>query len=391
MAFGIDWKAIGLRENPFAISPPSNPDAAAWADMSALRDEFNRVLREAKGSAPTQVILCRGPVGGGKTHASLYFSSEKNWPEQEPSVQRVHVLRVPTPKEVGKPDRDFYTDVMDTIGAENIRDSVRAAIDMLGREHVLAILRGTVLSPDIAKALVSLGDTDENPLVTRYFFGKCSATELRKLGLNRNIEKTQDYFRVLAGVILCHIGLADSRTLSEHTRFCLWLDEMEDFIYFSPAQYRPFGQGLRELVDRLPSFFSLFLNFTLTSPEEYEEIELILGNYLIDRVTQQIFFDEMVKADQLEYVQQLLSFYRHGDFGSMTIAQDNLYYPFEEEALSMLLFEMPRRTPRNVNKRCRTALVKAFEEGLFVNKGHGIINSDFVRRMSKEELDTEVG
>lgn len=391
MAFEIDWRSVGLREDPFAVSPPSEPEAAVWADMVELRRRFDRVLQEAKGSSQTQVILCRGPVGGGKTHASLYFSLGRNWPAQAQGVGDVHVLRVPTPKEVGKPDRDFYIDVMETIGVENTKRAVRRAIAEVGHERVLDVLRRTVLSPDIAKALVILGEDEDNPLASMYFFRKCTAAELRKLGLNRNIEKTQDYFRVLAGVILCHIGLTESRDLDQHTRFCLWLDEMEDFVYFSPAQYRPFGQGLRELVDRLPSYFSLFLNFTLTSPEEYEEIELILGNYLIDRVTQQIFFDEMSKTEEVQYVRELLSHYRCDDFDSELEGGDNPYYPFEEGALALLLIETPRRTPRNVNKRCRTALIKAFEEGLFSNSGNKVIDSDFVRRMSREELATEIG
>ena len=99
------------------------------------------------------------------------------------------------------------------------------------------------------------------PLLSAYFLDKCTTSELRKLNLNRNIEKTQDYFRVLAGVFQCFIGLSESTDVAEHNRFCLWIDEMENFVYFTPPQYRPFGQGLRELVDRLPLFLYTFHEF----------------------------------------------------------------------------------------------------------------------------------
>ena len=79
MKYSIDWNLAGLRENPFTISPPIDPTQAIWAGMDAIKDEFNSVFREAKVSAPTQVVLCRGPIGGGKTHASLFFSSDKKY------------------------------------------------------------------------------------------------------------------------------------------------------------------------------------------------------------------------------------------------------------------------------------------------------------------------
>ncbi|WP_055073600.1 hypothetical protein [Pseudanabaena sp. 'Roaring Creek'] len=385
MNYNINWKSIGLTENPFTVSPPDDPNLAVWAGMEELKNEFNEVLREARGSSPTQVILCRGPVGGGKTHASLYFSLNEHWPDQEPSVRDIFVLRVPTPKETGKPDRDFYIDVMESIGLENIRDAVRRAIDEVGVNTVQSTLRKIMVSADLSSALIRLGDHQDNPLLNAYFLGKCTTSELRKLGLNRNIEKTQDYFRVLAGVFQCQIGLSLESSPHKHSRLCLWLDEMEDFVYFTPSQYRPFGQGLRELVDRLPSFFTLFMNFTLTSSEEYEEIELILGKYLIDRVTRNIFFDEMRDEDKVIYVSQLLASY------STDEPKESELYPFRAEALKLLLSELPRRTPRDVNKRCRNALIKAFGQGIFEEHLRGWIESDFVQKISREELDKELG
>lgn len=389
MAYHIDWNLMGLRENPFTTTPPSVPASAVWAGMGALKGEFHTVLQEAKGSVPTQVILCRGPVGGGKTHASLYFGLKERWPDQSPCVQDVQVYRVQTPTEADKPARDFYIDVMEEIGLDETREAVNKAVEEVGHDTAKKLLRSTMVSADLTNALIRLGEEPDNPLLSAYFLGKCTNTELRKLSLNRNLEKTQDYFRTLAGIFQCHIGLSDSPDVTKHNRFCLWIDEMENFIYFTPPQYRPFGQGLRELVDRLPFFFTLFMNFTLTSPEEYEEIELILGAYLIDRVTQQIFFDEMKDEEMLQYVGDLLSNYRIQD--SQIDVKKNPYYPFIEDALTLLLSNLQRRTPREVNKRCRNALMKAFEEGTFEEGKPASICRDFVQKMSKEELDKEMG
>ena len=391
MKFSIDWNMVGLRENPFTIGPPTNPEQAIWAGLEGLKGEFKSVFREAKASAPTQVVLCRGPIGGGKAHASLFFSYDKNIPETSPSVQNIEVLRVQTPTETGNPARDFYQDVIEQIGLDRIGDAVKKNVQSVGRDVVEQNLRQTMVSRDFANALLKLFEASPispgaSSLLNAYFLGKCTTPELRKLGLNRNIEKTQDYFRVLAGVFHCLTGLSGSTDVTQHDRFCLWVDEMENFIYFTPPQYRPFGQGLRELVDRLPYFFTLFMNFTLTSPEEYEEIELILGGYLTDRITREIFFHEVKDQEKLlQYVRELLSHYRTPE------KPKTPYFPFTEEALRALMSNLQRGTPRDVNKRCRNALIRAFEKGIF-EKGEDLeITPKFVQEMSQEELDKELG
>ena len=387
--FSIDWNVIGLRENPFTISPPTDPEQAIWAGQDIIKDEFNSVFREAKVSAPTQVVLCRGPIGGGKTHASLFFSSEKNIPDTSPSVQNIEVLRVQTPTETGNPARDFYQNVMEQIRLDRIAEAIKKNVESVGRDVVERNLRQTMVNGDFVNALLKLFEA--SPISPRaglplnaYFLGKCTTTELRKLGLNRNIEKTQDYFRVLAGVFHSLIGVSESTDVSEHNRFCLWIYEMENFVYFTPPQYRPFGQGLRELVDRLPNFFTLFMNFTLTSPEEFEEIELILGGYLTDRITRHIFFNEVKDQEKmLQYVREVLSHYRTQE------EPKTPYSPFTEDALKALMANLQRRTPRDMNKRCHDALMNAFEKGIFEKGEDPAITLDFIQEMDQEELDKE--
>ena len=389
MKFLIDWNVTGLREDPFTISPPTDPERVIWAGMDVIKDEFDSVFREAKVSAPTQVVLCRGPIGGGKTHASLFFSSDKNIPKTSPSVQNIEVLRVQTPTETGNPAKDFYQDVMEQIRLDRIGEAIKKNVESVGRDVVERNLRQTMVSGDFVNALLKLFET--SPIspgaglpLSAYFLGKCTTTELRKLGLNRNIEKTQDYFRVLAGVFHSLIGVSESTDVSEHNRFCLWIDEMENFIYFTPPQYRPFGQGLRELVDRLPYFFTFFMNFTLTAPEEYEEIELILGGFLTDRITRHISFDEVKDQEKmLQYVREVLSHYRTQE------EPKTPYSPFTEEALRALMANLQRRTPRDMNKRCHNALMKAFEKGIFEKGEDSAITLDFIQEISQEELDKE--
>ena len=52
---------------------------------------------------------------------------------------------------------------------------------------------------------------------------------------------------------------------------------------------------------------------------------------------------------------------------------------------------LQRGTPRDVNKRCRNALMRAFEKGIFETGEDLEITPKFVQEMSQEELDKELG
>ena len=134
--------------------------------LEGLKGEFKSVFREAKASAPTQVVLCRGPIGGGKAHASLFFSYDKNIPETSPSVQNIEVLRVQTPTETGNPARDFYQDVIEQIGLDRIGDAVKKNVQSVGRDVVEQNLRQTMVSRDFANALLKLFEA--SPILPRH-------------------------------------------------------------------------------------------------------------------------------------------------------------------------------------------------------------------------------
>ena len=80
-----------------------------------------------------------------------------------------------------------------------------------------------------------------------------------------------------------------------------------------------------------------------------------------------------------------------GFHAAFPLARQTCYAPFAEDALKLLLTNLQRRTPRDVNKRCRNVLLKAFETGVFETGTGAEITVDFVRKMSLEELDREMG
>ena len=91
------------------------------------------------------------------------------------------------------------------------------------------------------------------------------------------------------------------------------------------------------------------------------------------------------QEELLQYVRELLSHYRTQE------KPKTPYFPFTEDALRALTSNLQRGTPRDVNKRCRNALMRAFERGIFQEGKDSEITPKFVQEMSQEELDKEIG
>ena len=163
---------------------------------------------------------------------------------------------------------------------------------------------------------------------------------------------------------------------------------MEDLIYYATQQYRPFTQGLRDLVDRLPRYFFLLMNFTLASPEAVGDIGTVLGAALVDRLTDQIYFSEPSEEEALDYVHDLLKKHRVKDADIKKRGLPDTY-PFDEEALHTLIRDLPSRKPRHVNNRCSVAITKSMQSRIIFAPGQGIIDREFVRKLEKESLELD--
>ena len=386
----IDWNRIFLNGDPFDIIPPMDPEQVIWVGMPKLKERFNEIFEIAISSASTQIVLNQGPYGGGKTHASLYFGCEKNLPSISPSGSRIYTIPIHIPRDSGNPDQGFYTELLDRLGMTHVREIIRGAVSNLLESEALQSLHKVLGSEELARAFWLFGTEDaseKQALLRAYFLEGSTRTDLKKLGIARNITKAQDRFRVLAGVLQCLIGLDPSRDLSRHLRVCLWIDEMEDMIYFTSSQFRTLTQGLRDIVDRLPNFFTLFLNMSLAEPEEDKDIELLLGRAVMDRVTDVIYFPELKPDEAVQYVDELVNHPQYRDKPLPNGLPQT--YPFDEIALRMLLENLEKRTPRDINKRCRHAINYAFRDNQFPQAGKGIIDPEYVMKIEKSELDRE--
>jgi len=374
--------------------------------MPRLRSQLDALFIDALTTPATQVVLNRGTFGSGKTHAAVFFGTRDQLPPVAGTqVEDTLILCVRNPKEGANASEIFYQDIIEAIRFGRLRQTILELIAERGKQGALETLQDAAQSEALGRAIWLLGleerghrqlelfdkeneSAEWRRMLEAYFFSQSTKGDLKQLGLSRGIASAQDRFRVLSAVLHSFIGFSSPEELPDHRRVILWIDEMEDLVYFTSRQHRPFTQGLRELTDRLPYYFTLLMNFTLTTPEEWEDINVTLGGAVMDRMTHHIYFQEPNQDEAFEYICDLLQRFRTEVPERLGLP---LTYPFTEDALRTAISTLPSCTPRDLNQRCSSIVTKALQRGIITAAGEGIVTTDFVSSLDREQIDFDLG
>ena len=335
---------LNLKNNPFEMLTPSFNGDFVWAGMTVQKAKIVYAYEQCFLTNARQLILNWGPVGGGKTFAAYYFKNQNLYPD---FLRRVINVYVRTPKDGGNAFMQLFKDFIDSYSMTKIRSEIAEKIGRIGHERVADILRASNISEEFAKAIVKLGDDDEETMniMTGYVYGISTPAEIKKIGLFRQPKAEPDFVKLLAGIII----LLTTETTQE-TRLFFWIDEMEDMLYYNSKQFKQFSQSIRDLVDTINEKFTLFLNFTLSEGEE-DTVKTLLGEALWSRKNYDIRFKDFKISDGLEYCNDLITHFQ--------IDNTTKYFPFEAAAIEMLLRTLPTAllTPREINKRMNGLLM----------------------------------
>jgi hypothetical protein len=244
------------------------------------------LFTEAFSSSQTQIILTRGVRGSGKTHAAT-FCRRKEYLAQfqaQKLLPPFGIISVRTPAELDKGDILLYQHIIEALSFRDIRSIIKSTITQLGSQAALKKLQELAGSEHLGKALWLLGHqktrsgqltllqdedigSNHHKLLERYFYSQNTKGDLKRLDLIRSIDSTQARFQLLIAIFQCFINLSDTNSINKHKRIILWIDNTEDLARYHPHYYYPFIQGLQDLVDHLPHYFTLLLNFTMSSNE----------------------------------------------------------------------------------------------------------------------------
>lgn len=345
------YSVLNLRDNPFSDitpTPGQTTDDFFWAGMPTVKAKIKSIYEDTLSLNARQLVLNWGPWGGGKTFSAYYFINEYR---KTPHLYQAYIR---SPKNGNKAIEEFFTNVIDYITFSKIHEQIQSLIKRSGESGLKSFLNSKIRSEEFSAAILLLGSDSKDivEMMQRYLYSGLTKTELKKVGLPRNIETGSAHVKFLSGIILCFIG--DHPEVKE--KFILWIDEMEDLIYFSQTYYRAFSMVLRDLIDTLNEHFTVVINFTMAEPEE-STVELLLGGALWTRINKKIRFKDFSHEDALLYCAELI--------GAYQIKKTVKFFPFDEQILKTIFDIIPQRnlTPREVNKYCGNFLNYALKSG----------------------------
>lgn len=350
-------QSLNLSYNPFKdLTPNLNAGELVWAGIDDIKSKIERTYHETIRSNAKQVVLNWGPFGGGKTYSAYYFLQQMG---NENGLTHIYVK---SPKEGGTATDEFFKSIVDYLTFENIQFQVRKILSIISEDSFLSYL-SPLASREFAKAIILIGSEEPeiSSLMNRFVYTGLTKMELKKLGLAKDIQTDADTVKFLSGIISCFTG-------NEHFvngRVALWLDEMEDLIYYSPKTYKMFSQILRELIDTIPERFLVFFNFTLSEGEE-NTIELVLGGAVWSRISRKIRFKQFAFEDAEHYCTTLL------ENAKIEKSQER---PFESSLMIEILRQIHPNNliPREINKNFNSLITYCLDNDIeLVN--HEIVN-----------------
>ncbi len=375
----VNWNSLGLKKNPFKIVPSKERGKLVWAGFRENKQKFERILSDSIQTDDSKVVLIVSRYGGGKTHSSFYFASTDHLPDNLNQYPSPVQLMIKTPQAGNYGSVELFKSIIEQLKWRTIENSVR-----LLRQHEgdasLSILENWVGSEDLAKILWLVGEENEDIRfkAQQALFGQKTATIKNALRVRRTVSSNTDMANVLSAIFQLISKYKDEESIDNNCRVILWIDELESLIYYTSKQYRPFTQFIREIFDQSQTNLTIFLSFSFSDPSDTQSIEIVLGEALIDRISNQVVFDEASVEESKEYLSELLNFYRKENYNG------DIFSPFTESSIEYLLeraFELTEkpRTPRTINKWCLNVIDEALNREKLYNSE---IDEEFIESIS---------
>jgi len=355
----INWPKLGLRINPFKIVPDKKSRSKlVWAGFLDIKTKFNQILTQSLSDDSSILALIISRYGGGKTHASYFFSFKENLPSVNNKNLNPTQLIVKTPQKGVGAVQELYETIIESIKWKNISNVVQNFLEI--EENGLEQLEAWSSSEDIARLIFLLGDENDDIVYEAQtaLLGNGSKSSMKTLRIRRAVSSNNDRAEVIS--ILVRL-LSLYNNVDSGKRVIIWIDELESLVYYTSKEYRPFSQFLRELFDSSPTFLTLMLNFSFSDPTDSQNIEIVLGKALIDRVKAQIIFDEAEVEEAISYLLEMLDYHRTEEFNREPL------YPFNDQSIRLLFAKAPEEsgnplTPRTINKWVLKAIQETQEQ-----------------------------
>jgi len=373
-----------LTAQPFRLLPSER--VTVWAGYRDIRERLLEVVESPRADEVGlyEFVILYGFLGSGKSHALRYLKyliTEKEKAKYRSIVVYIEqlavaartdfpalfratmaLLREELPR-VGEVVDTFVDDQVEKAWAAQSDDVRRRIRKQDFREQELPSLYSK-LSPQFPPlprllSAARAGDDGAVAILTR----QKPKVDPSKYGLLGFIETQFDTVRCLAAFInLCTTPIEGVPDTPLYKCFYLFIDEVERLREMPTAEVRSINDGFRDLLNACPERFCLLLGAT----SDVAEIEAWTEDHVRARLTRDpIEIPELEPEQAVEFIKDIMRQYRQPS-ASVPDA-----YPFDEDALREISLSAPRRTARELFRRCHTVLQKATLSGRL--EANGII------------------
>ena len=334
----IDIKKLNLSKNPFEDLTPNIGETLVWAGLQTQKEDITNVYKSAFASQAKRLILNWGPIGGGKTHAAYYFGNNIIEGIEKSNCSHIYI-RLPREQD---PIRTFVIRIVEYLLSNKILDNIHDLIVSNDKKYLESEISKYTTESSTISTFLSLFSYNTTDIIKLFINNTITAAQRTKYGIIKPLKTDEDCIAFLTVLLV-------TLSLDEKKRIFLWIDEMENMIFYPSKKMTVFAQMLRDVTDTVSRRMVTFLNFTLSETDE-DTVKLLIGSFLWARVTKKIRFKDLDRTEAKLYTTDLIN--------SAIIDKNKIDLPLSQDIIEKVVENIPFTDliPREINRRFSAVL-----------------------------------
>ncbi len=356
MVFVIDWKDQGddnmeyksfrLKDSPFRLTPPLNPEEIIWVGMNKLKLQLENRMEMSMKTSMSRLIINWGNYGSGKGHAASYYSRTNRLRDlsEKISVSPAKSFKVNLPRTSKDIVQALLRSLLDQIKFDSIISDFQQ-IKRIFRDDFEKIVRANSHDNVIEQFFIMLTDESNQKkmdTIKNFLYGDTTKSTLQQLNLPLGIADDEQVVNLISTIFNC---ITYEKKL--YSTIFLWIDDCEDIDTLTKSIADRFVIFLRQLIEKTPNHLTIFLNFTPKRFMNLGDLSIYFGEALSSRARLQIPFTEPSIDEAIDYLKELLN---HPHFrNEQDVDKENSLFPFSEDVAKYVLNNIGRLSIRKIN------------------------------------------
>ncbi|MFC2006548.1 hypothetical protein ACFLUQ_00030 [Chloroflexota bacterium] len=350
------YGAANLVYNPFRTNPTveADPRKGVWVGYENEQETLVKFITRSRADQVANInfLMIYGEYGTGKSHSLLWaehYITQKAKDEFNSLVFYIPTLK--KSKGVMSFQGAFIEDIVNKTNivkelsmfklfledcATRYRTDKGLGLEIT-RDSILEQLLPSVDLSNLAKEIIRCENGD---------------------AVSDILSPKNDYQALLLFTRLTNLFVFDYKLPSGNKRFksavYLFIDELDQLQTVTAKEAREVNDLIRHIYDLCPYCFCMALAFTATTAE----LPTMFTEYVLGRVSRQIVLDFLQPDEAKVFIKSIL------DTARIDNTQNNGYYPFSEDAASVIVSQIVSITPRKIVNRMQQIIEEARLAGI---------------------------